>query len=150
MTVNSPTAEFTNVGYYIQSIMNKNGWSLRDVANRAAKLKRPFSHEHLRKIILGNTSPSLDLLERLAEALGVPATDLTEIQLRSNVTRKYGREYLESMELTPELFELDNLIRLLTPEQKQFIMSSIRSLVQGNAKQGTLKMPTATRRRKRA
>lgn len=134
----TPINENPDVGYMIQSIMTKNGWSLRDVADRAASLKKPFSYEHLRKIIKGNTTPSMYLLERIAQALDVDPNVLMNAQLKTTITRKFGREYLRSLNITEEMYEMDKLMKLLTPEQRSMVMGSIRALVQGNASKGVV------------
>lgn len=141
--------ENTTVGYIIQQEMQKRNWKLRDVAAQSAKLKKPFSYEHLRKIIKGTTNPSLDLLTRIAKVLDLDVTELTRHQVEASVSRQYGREFLKTLDISPEMYEMDKLMRLLHPTQRNSVMMMIRSLAQGNASEGSLRVRRAVHRPRR-
>jgi hypothetical protein len=131
-----------DVGRFIQTEMNRRGWSLRDaVAVAAKKNKKPFSYEHLRKIIKGNTQPSVEMLEMVAKTFGMEPSVLLTMQRKSAITRKYGPEYLATMNITPEMYEMDSLMKGLLPEQRQMIMIQIKALVEGNIAAGKMTAP---------
>jgi transcriptional regulator with XRE-family HTH domain len=135
-----------DIGRFIQSEMNRRGWSLRDaVATAAKKNKKPFSYEHLRKIIKGNTQPSVEMLEMVAKTFGMEPSVLLDMHRKSTITRRFGPEYLEAMDITPQMYEIDGLMKGLLPEQREMIMIQIKALVKGNIASGKT---TATPRRK--
>jgi transcriptional regulator with XRE-family HTH domain len=138
--VNETRIETGNdVGRFIQNEMNRRGWSLRDaVAVAAKKSKNPFSYEHLRKIIQGNTTPSVGMLEKIAKTFGMEPSVLLDMHRKSAITRKYGAEYLEVMEITPEMYEIDSLMKGLLPDQREMVLIQIKALVEGNIASGKM------------
>ena len=126
-----------DVGRFIQSEMNRRGWSLRDaVAVAAKKNKNPFSYEHLRKIIKGNTDASAKMLEKVAKTFEIEPSVLLNMHHRATITRKYGKDYLEAMDITPEMYQIDSLMKGLLPSQRQIILIQIKALVEGNLASG--------------
>jgi len=128
-----------DVGRFIQSEMRRRNWSLRDaVAEAAKKNKHPFSYEHLRKIIKGTTYPSVEVLEKVAKTFDLNPSALLSMHHKSTITRKYGRDYLESLNVTPEMYEIDKLMKGLLPEQRELVIIQIKALVQGNIASGKM------------
>lgn len=139
-----------DVGRFIASEMQRRGWSLRDAVEHATKKnKRPFSYEHLRKIIKGNTNPSAEVLEKIAKTFDIDASTLLTMHHRATITRKYGADYLEAMDITPEMYELDNLMKGLLPAQREIVIMQIKALVDGNIASGKVTVSADTPRRKR-
>jgi hypothetical protein len=135
----TPIDAGNDLGRFIQSEMNRRGWSLRDAVTTAAKKnKRPFSYEHLRKIIKGNTQPSADVLEKIAKTFDMEPSVLLTIHHKSTIARKYGPDYLESMNITPEMYEIDSLMKSLSPDQRKFILIQIKALVNDNIAAGNI------------
>jgi hypothetical protein len=151
--LNETTIEAGNdVGRFIQAEMNRRGWSLRDaVAVAAKKNKKPFSYEHLRKIIKGNTHPSVEMLEMVAKTFGMEPSVLLTMQRKSAITRKYGPEYLATMNITPEMYEMDSLMKGLLPSQREMVITQIKALVESNIASGRVTIidkPSKKTRRK--
>jgi len=138
-----------DVGRFIQSEMQRRGWSLRDAVEQAAKKnKRPFSYEHLRKIIKGNTQPSAEVLEKVAKTFDIDPSTLLNMHHRATITRKYGADYLEAMNITPQMYELDSLMKGLLPSQREMVIMQIKALVDGNIASGKLTVAIDKPRRK--
>lgn len=129
-----------DVGRYIASEMQRRGWSLRDAVEEAKKKKHAFSYEHLRKIIKGNTQPSAAILEKVARTFGIKPSVLLTVHHRSMSIRKYGRDYLETMNISPEIYELDDLMKGLLPVQRSMVLTQIKALVEGNIASGKIKL----------
>jgi hypothetical protein len=94
--------------------------------------QRGLSYEHLRKIIKGNTIPSTWVLQAISRTLGIPYPKLLETHQNSEAKMKYGKTVLQSLKLSPELYEFDELIRSLTKDQREMVLSHMRSLAAGN------------------
>jgi hypothetical protein len=139
-----------DVGRFIQSEMNRRGWSLRDaVAMAAKKNKKPFSYEHLRKIIKGNTDPSAHILEMVAKTFEIEPSVLLNMHHRATITRKYGKDYLDAMDVTPGMYELDSLMKGLLPSQREMVIVQIKALVEGNLASGKTVVIDKPRKRPR-
>ena len=123
----------SELGRLIQATMAAKGLSMRQVSELSnAHNQRGLSYEHLRKIIKGNTVPSTWILEAISRTLGIPYPKLLETHQNSEAKMKYGKTVLQSLKLSPELYELDELIRGLTKDQREMMLSHMRSLVAGN------------------
>jgi len=113
--------------------MAAKGLSMRHVAELSrANKQRGFSYEHLRKIMKGTTIPSTWVLEALSRVLEIPYAKLLESHQASEARIKYGQPYLESLKLSPDLYEFEELIPALTKDQRKMVLSHVRALVAGN------------------
>ena len=84
---------------------------------------------------------SAEMLEKVAKTFEIEPSVLLTMQRKSAITRKYGPEYLATMNITPELYEMDSLMKGLLPEQRQMIMIQIKALVEGNIASGKMTAP---------
>ena len=127
----------SELGRLIETTMAAKGLSMRQVSEMSnGHNQRGLSYEHLRKIIKGNTDPSVDMLEKVAKTFGIPSATLLTMQHKATITRKYGSDYLESLDVTPGMYELDSLMKGLLPSQREMVLTQIKALVQGNIASG--------------
>jgi transcriptional regulator with XRE-family HTH domain len=123
----------SELGRLIETTMAAKGLSMRQVSEMSnAQNQRGLSYEHLRKIIKGNTIPSTWVLEAISRTLGIPYPKLLETHQNSEAKMKYGKTVLQSLKLSPELYEIDELIRSLTKDQREMVLNHMRSLAAGN------------------
>jgi len=81
--------------------------------------------------------------------MNIDATKLTDLQKHTTLTREFGADYLRQMDISPEMHELDKLMKLLTVTQREIVLTQIKALVQANVDAGRVEMPAASRSRKR-
>jgi hypothetical protein len=67
--------------------------------------------------------------------LEIPYPKLLEAHQNTEAKMKYGKTALQSLKLSPELYEFDELIRALTKDQREMVINHMRSLAAGNARQ---------------
>jgi len=123
----------SELGRLIETTMASKGLSMRQVSEMSnAQNQRGLSYEHLRKIIKGNTIPSTWVLEAISRTLNIPYPKLLETHHNTEAKMKYGKTALQSLKLSPDLYEFDELIQGLTKDQREMVLSHMRSLVAGN------------------
>jgi hypothetical protein len=80
----------------------------------------------------GTTIPSTWILESISRTLEIPYAKLLEAHQNTEAKMKYGRTALQSLKLSPELYEFDELIRALTKDQREMVMNHMKALAAGN------------------
>jgi HPt (histidine-containing phosphotransfer) domain-containing protein len=118
--------------------MDKWEWSLRDAVDACAqKTKRPFSYEHLRKIIHGTAGRIGDeILQKVAQTFELNFDELKNMQNEDQIVRDFGPEYLYGKEVSEGTHELDTLLAELTEEQRELILVQVRAMVKSNQTKG--------------
>lgn len=131
--------------YTLQEMLSKarGTRTLRNIVEIAESRGQSLSYEGYRKIETGMTHPSDTTLKKLAITLDLDYEELLRVARESFVREKLGANAFQSMvEVSSELSRLNELMRMLTPEQTSLIVSMAETLAQSS----TANMKYAPRR----
>ena len=103
--------------------MNEKNMSVRELAGAVG-----VTHEHIRKILVGDCLPSDSVLERLCEALLLSSTDMRQRVAKDKMIKRYGDAMWSVCGLDPELATLYIVVPLLSKEEWTFMRTVVRAL----------------------
>jgi transcriptional regulator with XRE-family HTH domain len=122
----TPKGRFGNM--FAEAIQKK-GMSLRDLA-----VKTDYTYEQMRKLYLGTSTPSQQLVKDLSKILGMNVLQAQQAATQDRVERRFGKQGFKALERDPRLKELDDVATVLSDLDLQTVITVARSLVKARKK----------------
>lgn len=119
-------------GQMFADAVKEKGISLRDLA-----VKTDHTYEQMRKLWLGQTSPSDSLLKEICKVLGADLKSMQEAATADRMERRFGKHAYNVLGKDPRIADIEDLLPQLTDAEWTMFTGQIRGYV--NQKRRTYK-----------
>jgi transcriptional regulator with XRE-family HTH domain len=101
--------------------MEHQGISIRDLSTRLT-----ISYEHIRRIVKGESIPSLYILKAISQALGLQAEEMERLAKVGRLNKKFGSLPIELSGKDSTLQPIEQIWNDLTAEHKEDLIAMAR------------------------